>query len=192
MTAIRLVDGIRAHVSTGELSLAKLVGRRLRFATNRPIYLDGHSNGRPLRCSPDLRFDHGRVAVFYDGCYWHECPTHRPNAHGGVVRERDERNNVALANLGWQVLRIWEHDDLRSAADLVVSTVRAARRPIASAAKRMPQLLPDAPDAPPSRCFVPRVLLDGRSMLLATCQRGMEHDRSAIGQDHTTAHNPAS
>lgn len=41
------------------------------------------------------------------------------------------------------------------------------------------------------RCFVPRVLSDGRSMILATCQGGMEHDRAACGQDHTTAQNPA-
>lgn len=41
------------------------------------------------------------------------------------------------------------------------------------------------------RCFVLRVLDDGRSMLLATCSMGMEHDRKAVGQDHTTAFNPA-
>ena len=40
------------------------------------------------------------------------------------------------------------------------------------------------------RCFVPRVLRDGRSLILATCPRGMEHDRKACGQDHTTALNP--
>lgn len=40
------------------------------------------------------------------------------------------------------------------------------------------------------RCFVLRVLQDGRSMLLATCARGMEHDRSQVGEDHTTALNP--
>lgn len=41
------------------------------------------------------------------------------------------------------------------------------------------------------RCFVLRVLNDKRTMLLATCQIGMEHDRQKCGQDHTTAHNPA-
>lgn len=40
------------------------------------------------------------------------------------------------------------------------------------------------------RCFVLRILRDGRSMLLATCQRGMEHDREACGEDHTMAQNP--
>lgn len=40
------------------------------------------------------------------------------------------------------------------------------------------------------RCFVLRVLRDARSMLLATCARGMEHDRQEIGEDHTTTLNP--
>lgn len=40
------------------------------------------------------------------------------------------------------------------------------------------------------RCFVLRVLADGRSMLMATCRRGMEHSRAVTGQDHTMAINP--
>lgn len=40
------------------------------------------------------------------------------------------------------------------------------------------------------RCFVPRVLKDGRSLIMATCTAGMEHDREATGEDHTTAINP--
>lgn len=40
------------------------------------------------------------------------------------------------------------------------------------------------------RCFVLRALPDGRELHLATCARGMEHDRAATGHDHTTARNP--
>lgn len=40
------------------------------------------------------------------------------------------------------------------------------------------------------RCFVERILRDGRSMLLATCAKGMAHDRKAVGEDYTTALNP--
>ena len=40
------------------------------------------------------------------------------------------------------------------------------------------------------RCFLVRVLADGRTMMLATCATGMKHDRQAVGQDHTTALNP--
>lgn len=40
------------------------------------------------------------------------------------------------------------------------------------------------------RCFVIRVLADGATRMMATCLRGMEFDRQACGQDHTTAINP--
>lgn len=40
------------------------------------------------------------------------------------------------------------------------------------------------------RCFVYRVLADGRGFHLATCLKGMKHDRKVCGQDHTTAINP--
>jgi hypothetical protein len=40
------------------------------------------------------------------------------------------------------------------------------------------------------RCFVYRVLADGRGMLLATCAEGMDWDRQQCGQAHTTATNP--
>lgn len=41
------------------------------------------------------------------------------------------------------------------------------------------------------RCFALRVLHSGETVLLATCPRGMAHDRKVTGQDHTTAVNPA-
>lgn len=40
------------------------------------------------------------------------------------------------------------------------------------------------------RCFLLRVLNDGRTMLLATCGRGMEHDLASTGETHETACNP--
>jgi hypothetical protein len=44
-----------------------------------------------------------------------------------------------------------------------------------------------------NRCFVERILPGQESrgvILLATCGRGMNHDREACGFDHTTAINP--
>ena len=39
------------------------------------------------------------------------------------------------------------------------------------------------------RCFVERIV-NGRTVLMATCRSGMDHDRKQTGLDHTTAHNP--
>ncbi len=44
------------------------------------------------------------------------------------------------------------------------------------------------------RCFVYRKVIVGGETLwsghMATCPRGMEHDRRSLGMDSSTAHNP--
>jgi DNA mismatch endonuclease, patch repair protein len=91
-------------------------------------------------CTPDIVLVRHRLAVFVDGCYWHQCPVHGrttfngPNAALWVAKmqrnkERDERANELARHAGYRVLRLWEcavMSDPRSAADLVV---RAATRP---------------------------------------------------------------
>lgn len=40
------------------------------------------------------------------------------------------------------------------------------------------------------RCFVERFVPDSNVTILATCPKGMAHDRERTGYDHTTAVNP--
>lgn len=91
-----------------------------------------------LRCTADIVFTRQRVAVFVDGCFWHCCPEHgtRPKRNGDWWKskldrniERDERNNHRLTEEGWSVVRIWEHEPIANAVDLVESalTQRPAR-----------------------------------------------------------------
>jgi hypothetical protein len=44
------------------------------------------------------------------------------------------------------------------------------------------------------RCFVYRQVIVGGELVwaghMATCQHGKDHDRSVLGMDSTTAHNP--
>ncbi|MER6590236.1 very short patch repair endonuclease [Micromonospora chalcea] len=84
-----------------------------------------------VRVRPDIVFTRRKVAIFVDGCFWHVCPQHgREPTRNEWYWSRKLRRNVerdrladqALADAGWQVVRIWEHEDLRSA----VSRVRAA------------------------------------------------------------------
>jgi len=81
-----------------------------------------------LRRRADLVFPRKRVAVYVDGCFWHSCPQHatspKNNAQwwadklaANVVRDRD--TDARLADAGWRVLRIWEHEDPIEAADRV-------------------------------------------------------------------------
>lgn len=77
-----------------------------------------------------------RVAVYVDGCFWHGCPLHGtwPKANADWWREKIERNrrrddetNHILDAAGWTVVRVWEHEDPKGAADRISSIVAYAR-----------------------------------------------------------------
>lgn len=84
---------------------------------------------------PDLAFVGCKIAVFVDGCFWHGCPDHYKASatNAGFWFEKIARNQrrdreveVALAKLGWTVLRYWEHEvegDLASVVDRIRSAV---------------------------------------------------------------------
>lgn len=89
---------------------------------------------REVRCRPDVVFTRARVAVFVDGCFWHQCPEHfRPstlNAEWWSAKlrrnaERDREHDRALIAAGWIVVRVWEHENVEVAADRVRGVVRA-------------------------------------------------------------------
>jgi DNA mismatch endonuclease (patch repair protein) len=76
----------------------------------------------------DIAFPRKKVAVFVDGCFWHRCPEHsvpvknnaewwRQKLDANVARDRSTQQH--LEELGWRVLRFWEHADMDVAADVV-------------------------------------------------------------------------
>lgn len=85
---------------------------------------------------PDIVFTRAKVAVFVDGCYWHGCPDHgsRPDGSNASYwgpkiarnRERDAEQTARLESAGWEVIRIWEHDDVDAAVRRVVEVVNRA------------------------------------------------------------------
>lgn len=95
---------------------------------------------RPVSAIPrraDIVFLGPKVAVFCDGCYWHGCPDHyRPARTNGNFwnakitgnRARDQETDRLLFDAGWHVIRIWEHEDARLAADRIAEAVFARRR----------------------------------------------------------------
>ena len=118
MTSLRFKRMPRAATSP-ELALRRELHRRgLRFRVNDPR----------LPGRPDVVFPRAKIAVFVDGCFWHRCPD-----HGTLPRNnrtwwqrkldrnvsRDRANDTALAELGWKVLHVWEHEAVASAADRV-------------------------------------------------------------------------
>jgi len=79
----------------------------------------GYRLHKKIRGKPDLYFSSKRIAVFIDGCFWHQCPEcfKKPKSNktywnkkirGNV--ERDLDTDIFLENSGVHVLRFWEHE----------------------------------------------------------------------------------
>lgn len=78
----------------------------------------------------DIAFTKARVAVFVDGCFWHGCPVHgtRPRSNSewwqtklAANRARDRDSDRLLGELGWSVVRIWEHEPVPEASQRVLT-----------------------------------------------------------------------
>lgn len=103
---------------------------------------------RPRRVA-DIAFPGLKIAIFVDGCFWHGCPEHAtwPKQNAEFWREKIETNrlrdadtNSRLLDVGWTVLRFWEHESTIEAAESVVKTVAMAKakrcKPLAGARRK--------------------------------------------------------
>lgn len=90
-----------------------------------------------MRSRADIVFRPAKVAVFVDGCFWHSCPEHATipmnnrdwwTAKLSGNTERDRRVDGLLADAGWFVIRIWEHESTELAAGQIADEV-IRRRP---------------------------------------------------------------
>lgn len=86
--------------------------------------------GSNSRVTPTL------VACCVDGCFWHQCPEHgsvpvtnRKDWAPKLARNeaRDREVDSALAEAGWLVVRVWEHQRPEEAARTIRDVVREGR-----------------------------------------------------------------
>jgi DNA mismatch endonuclease (patch repair protein) len=70
--------------------------------------------------------------VFVDGCFWHGCPEHGTDPASNSAwwqtklaanRARDADTTEHLEDLGWAVVRVWEHEEPQRAAAEVAACV---------------------------------------------------------------------
>lgn len=123
MAAIRRTD------TKPELALRRhLHALGLRFRKDHRLDLPGG------RVRPDIVFTRRKVAVFVDSCFWHVCPEHgrqpatnewywTPKLRRNI--ERDREQDAILAAEGWIVVRVWEHEPVEEAAQMVAAIVAA-------------------------------------------------------------------
>lgn len=119
----------RRYDTSPELALRWELHRRgLRYRVEMPL-LD-------RRRRVDIVFTRARVAVFVDGCFWHSCPVHgtAPAANAAWWHEklsgnveRDRRADSDLRTAGYEVVRVWEHEDPAEAAAKIAALVRDRR-----------------------------------------------------------------
>ncbi len=109
-----------------EVALAKL------FRANG---ITGWRRHYPIVGRPDFAFPKEKMAVFVDGCFWHGCSKHgvqpKDNKEFWLTKlaankARDRKVNRLLRAKGWRVLRIWEHDLIKSRQATVIRRVLRA------------------------------------------------------------------
>ena len=75
-----------------------------------------------FRVRPDFVFRARKLTVFVDGCFWHGCPRHFSQPRNNAAfwrkkiaanRTRDRLVTRTLRQLGWKVVRVWEHELVR-------------------------------------------------------------------------------
>ena len=124
-TELEMIDLFRKHRITGWRRNARVFG------------------------SPDFVFPKLRIAVFVDGCFWHNCPIHRsmPASNRPFWKQKLQRNKTRdhlvghrLRGIGWKVVRVWQHELTRTNRRKVAKRIarllcgnisRAANAPIA-------------------------------------------------------------
>lgn len=122
------MQGNRRSDTRSEVRLrSALHSRGLRFRKDLRLDLGG------VWVRPDVVFTRAKLAVFSDGCFWHCCPRHGsdPQTNAGYWgpklagnAARDRRDDKALHDAGWTVIRVWEHENADLAAAHIESLVR--------------------------------------------------------------------
>ena len=128
--ASRRMMKVRQTGTKAEMALRKALHRLgLRYRINFQVL-------KKLRRIADVAFTKYKIAVFVDGCFWHGCPKHAswPKSNSEfwqqkieANRARDADTNAKLREIGWTVIRIWEHECPEMAADAINAAMDVKR-----------------------------------------------------------------
>lgn len=77
------------------------------------------SHSKSLPGKPDFYFSKIKTVLFVDSCFWHGCKYHgtKPKSNSKFWKrkiarnkQRDKEINRKYKKMGWQIIRIWEHN----------------------------------------------------------------------------------
>lgn len=124
------MQSVRQKNTSAESAVRReLHARGIRYRIHVPVLI------KPRRIA-DLAFRGLRVAVFVDGCFWHGCPLHgtwpKENAgfwHAKIVanQQRDRDTDERLRAEGWEVIRVWAHEEPEGAAERIAHILERRR-----------------------------------------------------------------
>lgn len=91
---------------------------------------------KELPGKPDIVFSRAQVAVFVDGDFWHgyQFPSWEDKVSDfwkkkiTRTRERDAENHRKLREMGWTVVRLWQHEiekDFDACLSRIIAEVRS-------------------------------------------------------------------
>lgn len=90
-------------------------------------------NNNKLFGRPDMVIKKKKVVIFIDSCFWHGCDKHlrMPKSNKKYWfkkikrnKKRDNEVNIYYPQIGWRILRIWEHDLDRDIKDVINKTIK--------------------------------------------------------------------
>ena len=116
-----MADTMRSDVRSWVMSRIRSRNTRPELYVRRTIWSQGFRyrlNVRRLPGTPDLVLAQYGVALFVQGCFWHQhgcSKSRRPSSNLDYWElklnrnvDRDARNHAKLRDLGWTVIAIWE------------------------------------------------------------------------------------
>lgn len=92
-----------------------------------------------LRGKPDISIKKYKIAIFIDSCFWHLCELHGHVPKSNIDywskklqrnKERDQEITSYYQQIGWHILRIWEHEineDFESSIDKIATFISKAK-----------------------------------------------------------------
>lgn len=109
-----ITSEIMSKIRTKHTGPEKLLRKELRLIGIKKYQL--HNKRLPGR--PDISFPKEHIAVFVNGCYWHQCPYCKiglPKSHIKFWKEKFTKNKIRdrkkiflLKKNGWKSIVIWE------------------------------------------------------------------------------------
>ncbi|MGG2482818.1 very short patch repair endonuclease [Brevibacillus borstelensis] len=93
-------------------------------------------NVKSLTGKPDVAIKKYKIVMFIDSCFWHGCPLHckipKSNVEYWTSKiqrniQRDLEVNEYYKKIGWNVIRIWEHElknDFQGTIDKIVLKIK--------------------------------------------------------------------